>query len=132
MKNAQKWLTDKISGEYKDKDQIIEIILFQCLINYVEIELDGKIELDKINSNDSWNKFYAELKENYNIVKNIIPELIEKKRILSSAMTESKDCLSFSESCIDFSEIRKLDDEIEEKTSKILMWVVKNRGFLWT
>jgi hypothetical protein len=47
-------------------------------------------------------------------------------------MTESKDCLSFSESCIDFPKIRKLDDEIEEKTSEILIWVVKNRGFLWT
>jgi hypothetical protein len=125
MKNAQKWLTDKISGKYKDKDQIIEIVLFQCLINYVEIELEGKIELDKINSNNSWNKFYAELKENYDVAKNIIPELAKKERILSNTIIENKDCL-------DFSGIRKLDDETEERKNKILAWVVKNRGFLWT
>ena len=35
-KNKQKWLTDKLKGEWIDKDQIIEIVLFDSLIHYVK------------------------------------------------------------------------------------------------
>jgi len=35
-KNQQKWLTDQISGDWKDKDTIIECVLVQCLFDYVD------------------------------------------------------------------------------------------------
>lgn len=37
-KNKQKWLTDKLRGEWLDKDTIIQITLLECLRNYVEEE----------------------------------------------------------------------------------------------
>jgi hypothetical protein len=36
--NKQKWLCDKISGNWLDKDLIIEITLIECLRHYVEEE----------------------------------------------------------------------------------------------
>jgi hypothetical protein len=36
--NKQKWLVDKISGNWLDKDLIIEITLIECLRHYVEEE----------------------------------------------------------------------------------------------
>jgi hypothetical protein len=42
-KNRQKWLTDRISGDWKDKDYIIETVLVQCLFDYVEQEMKGEL-----------------------------------------------------------------------------------------
>ena len=36
--NKQKWLTDRLSGGWLDKDAIIEIVLFECLRHFVEEE----------------------------------------------------------------------------------------------
>ena len=36
--NKQKWLTDKLSGEWMDKDIIIETVLVECLRHFVEEE----------------------------------------------------------------------------------------------
>lgn len=37
-RNKQKWLCDKLSGKWLDKDAIIEITLIECLRHYVEEE----------------------------------------------------------------------------------------------
>jgi len=36
--NKQKWLTDRLSGGWLDKDAIIEIVLLECLRHFVEEE----------------------------------------------------------------------------------------------
>lgn len=41
-KNQQHWLTSKIPKDHLDKDAIIQIVLFECLVHYIEKELDGK------------------------------------------------------------------------------------------
>jgi hypothetical protein len=42
--NKQKWLCDKISGDWLDKDWIIEITMIECLRHFVEEE-DGLVKL---------------------------------------------------------------------------------------
>ena len=37
-RNKQKWLTDKLRGNWLDKDAIIQITLLECLRNYIEEE----------------------------------------------------------------------------------------------
>jgi len=145
MRNEQKWLTDKISGVYLEKDNIIEIVLFQCIIDYVEVELDGKIKLQKIEENDAtpkltekWNQFYTELKEHYNIIKNTIPKMEKNSADLFDKISLGDDNITFIPSFegdninLFFSQIWKIDDEIEKIKDEVLTWIVKNRGFLWS
>jgi hypothetical protein len=36
--NKQKWLTNRLSGKWLDKDDLIEIVLLECLRHFVEEE----------------------------------------------------------------------------------------------
>lgn len=138
MRNAQKWLTDKISGPYKDKDLIIETVLFECLTRYVEDELDGDIEIyikanQKNNGGTAWHQFYIELKEKYNIFKNEIPSL-EKELFKYDAELETyilSDRIKGNAKTT-ISNINQITDKIEKSKNEICEWIVKNKEFLWT
>lgn len=153
MKNAQKWLTDKISGEYRDKDEIIETILFACLIDYVEKELEGNID-EHIEANkteaqnnsitesilNDWCKFYIELKEKYYIVTKELPALEKARKEWrdKEKMVLNEDSLVFKSAnpnnnlkVINFN-IDQLRERIEKLTNETCEWIVKNRGFMWT
>jgi hypothetical protein len=120
MRNAQKWLTDQISGEYMDKDEIIEKVLSQCVIDYVEKELSGEIPppyndefVPEINL--EWNKFHEELRDIYENFKILIPKLEEE---IENEYNVSKTInLRYK--------LQSLEDISYE-------WAVRNRGFLWT
>ncbi len=153
MKNAQKWLTDKISGEYRDKDGIIEVVLFTCLIDYVEKELDGNID-EHITANESeeqeksfiagylniWRKFYIELKEKYYIVKKELPALEKALREWQDKeeMDLDSEQLTFKvKNPNDNLKVINLNiDQLREKivklTDETCEWIVKNRGFMWS
>jgi hypothetical protein len=153
MKNAQKWLTDKISGEYRDKDGIIETILFACLIDYVEKELEGNIdehiEANKVEAQNNsitesmlndWCKFYIELKEKYYIVTKELPALEKARKEWQDKeeMVLNEDLLVFKSAnpnnnlkVINFN-IDQFRERIEKLTNETCEWIVKNRGFMWT
>jgi hypothetical protein len=49
--NKQKWLTDKLSGEWMDKDAIIETVLVECLRHFVEEE-KGLVDPSELHPDD--------------------------------------------------------------------------------
>ncbi len=49
--NKQKWLTDKLSGEWMDKDMIIETVLVECLRHFVEEE-KGLVDPSELHPDD--------------------------------------------------------------------------------
>ena len=79
--NKQKWLCDKISGDWLDKDWIIEITLIECLRHYVEEEngLIDPADLEEEIAN-GWigNKQLARLQERYDDLSSAYEYIVTK------------------------------------------------------
>lgn len=127
MENRQKWLTDKIAGEWRDKDHIIDTVLMECLIHYVEDELGGiipdeeywKLVIDNgevaREYADAKNKIYSDIRKAYDYVKIERPKL--EKQIEN--MDACQSCFS-------------LMDELEKRDDEIMEIIFKNRHYMWT
>lgn len=139
--NRQSWLTRKIPRHWYDKDGLIEIVLFECLKNYVEDEV-GKEELfdkNRWSKNDNVPshqlKFEKELKIHYNL---LTINLIELERELEIAWSNIP--------TIDLVDIRtianhyhnkygtvdKLENKLENLKDQICSWIILNRRSMWT
>lgn len=124
----QKWLTKHIPNTWRDKPELIQDILFACLVDYVEQE-EGLIPLDELDSHlddehlsqeykDSVVESTTELHEVYNYIKNELPSL-EKSR------------LDFAGD-LDFNEWIKLDALMSDKNMWAMTTIVKHSQTLWT
>lgn len=127
-KNRQKWLTDKLKGEWMDKDRIIEIVLFESLIHYAEKEDDlvfdekgwanerdkGHVRQDTI---DEIRKRYEELNQAYLYLKNERPALQHQVDNWEGANIE---------------EFVELEESLLSKDTEIMNTIVKYRGYLWS
>ena len=79
--NKQKWLCDKISGDWLDKDFIIEITLIECLRHYVEEEnglRDPADYKEEIANGLIGNKQAAALQERYDDLSSAYEYIITK------------------------------------------------------
>lgn len=126
-KNRQKWLTDKIKGDWMDKDHIIEIVLFESLIHYVEKEnglnppqYDWSDDLRKNHVTQEqvnvFKKRQKELKNAYLYLKNERPALEHQ--------VENWDGTNVNE-------YLTLEESLFKKDTKIMNTIVKYRGYLW-
>lgn len=127
-KNQQKWLTDKLKGGWKDKDRIIEIVLFESLIHYVEKENDlifnekvwaeeldkGHVQQDTI---DKIKKRYEELRQAYLYLKNERPELERQVDNWEG---------------VNIKEFDALEKTLSSKDTDVMNTIVKYRGYMWT
>ena len=123
-KNQQKWLTDQISGDWKDKDAIIDDVLVQCLFHYVDHELKGVIP-DRVSYDEDLkaghvSEGYVErsivfndaIRKAYNYFKN-------KHKALEQAVEEAADVLA-------------AETEFYDRNTEMLNIIVKYRGYMWT
>lgn len=140
----QKWLTDKIPKSWSDKTEIIPLLLFACLIDFV----DNEKGIDQMNTDwdeelkhgfisqeyvDSIMSTCKELFSAYNYVKNERPVLQER---LSKAYPD----LNFGENGISsdipykvlYKEVNRIEKEIEKKDMKAMQTIVKHHQFMWT
>lgn len=127
MKNKQKWLTNKIKGEWKDKDLIIEIALFESLIHFVEKEGgleyagDWSLELTKgyitQEEFDEIDQRVKELRGTYTYLKEERPKLVKEVDEWGTDRIE------------EFIEIEKA---LHDRDTQAMYIIVKYRGTLWT
>lgn len=79
--NKQKWLTDKLSGEWMDKDMIIETVLVECLRHFVEEE-KGLVDLSELNPDDRnlymSQRKQTDLKERFDDLSSAYEYIVEK------------------------------------------------------
>jgi hypothetical protein len=135
----QRWLTKKIPKTWCDKVELVPLVLFEILKNFVEDEeglnqLDLDWETDVANGwvsreyVDSVSADYIELKEAYTAIVETLP-LLEKKEIeLLDALLDSGMKYG-SEEWIAHSSIEK---EIEDLKMKTLQTIIKHYQILWT
>lgn len=147
-----KWLTSKIPNTWADKDTIIEICLFESIINYVEGEQALGDSTDFFKNyrwtqtdkdiGIGWKNFYKELKKNYDIVKYKLPKMEAELKQLwndipnTNFFDEDGDWSNVTTSKFDYNKkygkIDKLEKKIDDLKTEVMLWTVKNRSYMWT
>lgn len=154
FKPKQKWLTKEIPRDWCDKTELIRIVLFSCLKNFVEEEKGisdydwskdvesghlSQQQADKIKQRD------AELKEAYDYI-TVGRAKLEKKyydaapprRPIDEIFVPYEDNPKYMRMVITdeekecYERMRKIEEKINRHDDDILMLIVKHRHNLWT
>lgn len=141
----QRWLTKAIPRTWCDKTELIPLLLFTCLIDFVEKEkgteqlhVDWTEDLEKgyVTQEyvDSVNRIYSELEEAYRYAKTGRKELLD-------ALNKSYPEINFSKTGtfsteqpyhIAYAETNRLEKLIEDKDYWAMNIIIKHVGVLWT
>ena len=132
-----KWLTKKIPRTWVDKDTILEITVLESLKHYVDPE--GEDCMNVIDTEcEHQREFYGEVKRNYELITQKLPALqkemdAEWDRIhelkLSWKDINNGDKDDYERK---YGKVNRLEQEIYDLQTEIMVWVVKNRNGLWT
>jgi uncharacterized protein YaaN involved in tellurite resistance len=130
-----KWLTKKVPRTWVDKDTILEIVVLESLKHYVDPE--GEDCMNVINTEcEEQREFYADVKRNYELITQKLPALQKEldaewdnvpHRTLADLNKSTKDDYERM-----YGKINRLEQEIYDLQTEIMVWVVKNRNGLWT
>ena len=136
----QKWLTSKIPRTWIDKDTLLELCVFESILHYVEGE--GALEyFDSSQSDPTYpefqKKFDKEVKEMYQLITITLPALQEAQNRAWAkvpewnfgVMRKQMDKKTYDEI---YGPINRLEEEIDDLKTKIMVWAVTNRGSIWT
>lgn len=131
----QKWLTSKIPKTWVDKDHLMEICILESIKHYVEGEgvLDYFDETQKDPTYpEHQREFERQVKEMYQLITITLPTLEEALVRAWKTVPDffgPKDPRSFEEI---YGEVNRLDKEIADLKTKVMVWAVRNREFIWT
>lgn len=152
----QRWLTKKIPTHWCDKVELIPLLLFECLVHYVEAEKglrdntdytedlkDGFVSQEYV---DSVIVTDTELRRVYNYIKFTRPQLHKEldesyPKPKVDAFTKNVDGKSTMKSCEElyglpfkeaYSETIRLEALIEEKDLWAMNTIIKHRQKMWT
>jgi hypothetical protein len=137
LRPRNKWLTKKIPRTWVDKDTILEICVLESLKHYVEPE--GEDCMNVIDTEcEHQREFYAEVKRNYELITQKLPALQKEMDAEWDRIHE----LKFSWKDINngdkddyerkYGKVNRLEQEIYDLQTEIMVWIVKNRNGLWT
>jgi hypothetical protein len=141
MKNRQKWLAEKIKGEYIENEDLIRIVMFETFLYYIKEELSvmaifrdkkaKKITVDEFFDYD-WKK---DLENGY-ATKEQVKSYISRQKELKKAyyyVTEEREILNKEfYRTMQLDEAESLEKEIEQKDQRTLGIILKHRLTLWT
>jgi hypothetical protein len=141
MKNRQKWLAEKIKGEYIENEDLIRIVMFETFLHYIKEELfvmaifrDKKakeITVDEFFDYD-WKK---DLENGY-ATKEQVKSYISRQKELKKAyyyITEEREILNKEfYRTMQLDEAESIEKEIEQKDQRTLGIILKHRLTLWT
>ena len=131
----QKWLTKKIPNHWIDKVTLWEICILEGLKHYVEEEI-GVEELFDKNRWKEWTdkekelskaqiQFEEELKVYYNYVNLDLPTLNNQLEDAWKRVHKQKYETKYGE-------IDRLENTISDLKTKVMLWCVLKREFIWT
>lgn len=152
----QRWLTKKISNQWCDKDELIRLLLFECLVDYVEGEKCFEVLSWDSAEYKAWGidgEFIAKEKETlketilntYNYIKVKRPQLVKDheasypttigpayKTVNGKIVWTSCEMqygMSFEDAYSENTRLEKLIDELDQKH---LHDIIEIRKTLWT
>ena len=127
-RNKQKWLTDKLRGNWLDKETIIQITLLECLRNYVEEEkgLVNPADLkEEIAAKLICDKRLAKLQEMYDDLSSAYEYINTKYNKEAEVLAEMSTTNSKQEICATIDMQRKEKDDAIAK-------ILKHYREMWT
>jgi hypothetical protein len=141
MKNRQKWLAEKIKGEYIENEDLIRIVMFETFLYYIKEELSvmaifrdkkaKKITVDEFFDYD-WKK---DLENGY-ATKEQVKSYISRQKELKKAyyyIVEEREILNKEfYRTMQLDEAESIEKEIEQKDQRTLGIILKHRLTLWT
>jgi len=133
-------LTKKIPNQWTDKDELIRIILFEMIVNFVESE-EGVYDMDF--TKDLENKWVSQeyvdgvearnqkIRDIYDYIK------IERPRLEKCMIDSCPDIGDFGSLAAhmrqaDYSEAIRYDKLVEDSDDAALKGIIELRGYLWT
>jgi hypothetical protein len=141
MKNRQKWLAEKIKGEYIENEDLIRIVMFETFLHYIKEELsvmeifrDKKAK--KITVDEFFDYTWKKDLENGYATKEQVKSYISRQKELKKAyyyITEEREILNKEfYRTMQLDEAESIEKEIEQKDQRTLGIILKHRLTLWT
>lgn len=121
----QKWIKKHIEyNQWCDKVELIPKFLFGCVVHYVEEEKC----FERINwkATKKHSEFADQLGECYEYIK-------EKRPLLVKQLDDAYSNMSTKSLCNEaLSEVTRLEKDLDNLDKKHIIWIVKNKDFMWT
>ena len=131
-----KWLTKQIPRTWIDKDTLLEIVVLGSLKHYCEVDGEDCFNTLSCTSPEWQAEFMREVKYNYEMVTQRLVVLQKELEAEWAAVPCSNwkkinngDWQSYD---VIYGNIDRLEKEIYDVQTEIMVWVVKNRNGLWT
>ena len=141
MKNRQRWLTQKIKGDYIENEDLIRIVMFETFLRYVKEELSimsifkdkkaKEITVDEFFDYD-WEKDIENGYSTKEQVKGYITRQKELKKAYYYIIEEREILNKEFYRTMHLDEAESLEKEIEQKDQRTLGIILKHRLTLWT
>lgn len=118
----QMWVLDCLPNNWRDKDEVIRLVLFECVLNYIEEEkgLEWVAWLDEKEKG-----FKKKLVEIYSYIK-FGREALNLQ--LNNSYPEKGEDGDYN---VIYAEVNRIEGIIKEKDEEYLKWILENKGSLW-
>lgn len=130
----QRWLTKQIPNTWIDKDTIFEIVILESIKHYVEHE--KCFENLNCDNPPEQAQFLKEVRENYQLITETLPKLEKELEAewpnvphIDINTINSRKPGDYEKT---YGKINKLEREITNLKTKVLIWAVTNREGMWT
>jgi len=135
LRPRNRWLTTKISRTWQDKDTILQTVALECLKHYVDPEGEDCFHTLCTTDPPEQAAFLKEVKYYYDLTTINLPAL-------QTEMDAEWDKVPLTDlSVVDvtkldyearYGKINRLEKEIHDLQTKIMVWIVVHRSLLWT
>jgi len=113
----QRWLTKKIPNHWMDKPELIQLVLFETLIDYVENEEGLKDQFD----------FSEDLQAGY-----IAQEYVDNVKAVDGELRRVYNYIKNERQTLEESYDYRVYEEMDKKDMEAMTTIVKYSGYLWT
>jgi len=113
----QRWLTKKIPNHWMDKPELIQLVLFETLIDYVENEEGLKDQFD----------FSEDLQAGY-----IGQEYVDNVKAVDGELRRVYNYIKNERKTLEESYDYRVYEEMDKKDMEAMTTIVKYSGYLWT
>lgn len=122
----QKWLTKQIPKGWCDKTNLIPMVNFAIVVDFVEGE-DALNVTDWEASSQQASDFEKQLKDCYDYIKVRRPAL---EHALDNSYPDEETMTG--EYLVDYADHNRIEIELNKEDTKYLTWIMVNRDFFWT
>lgn len=113
----QRWLTNKIPNHWMDKPELIQLVLFEILIDYVENEEGLQDQID----------FSAELAAGH-----IDQQYIDNVKAVDGELRRVYNYIKNERKALEENYNWKVYEDMDKKDMDAMATIVKYSGYLWT